>query len=132
MKRKRYSVKALKCPKCNSENLPVTATKIEEGENVIRVRYRRCQQCGHTLTTEQVLTQEIIVGRRGRWYGVENLPGPNCKLTDKNVVSILHRLNTGVNVDEVAAEFDVNRSTIGRIKSGKAWKHLSIVPEMEK
>jgi len=47
------------------------------------------------------------------------------KLTETRVLQIKIHLANGKNCRQVALEFGVSRSSISRIRSGKAWRHLT-------
>ena len=53
--------------------------------------------------------------------GVRNT---KAKLSDMDVKQIIKQLDEGVKVSTLCQMFNVCKSTIGRIKNNKSWKHL--------
>ncbi len=47
------------------------------------------------------------------------------KLTDNDVINILKLFNSGVSAYKVSKIYNMDKSTIQDIKSGKNWKHIS-------
>jgi hypothetical protein len=54
--------------------------------------------------------------------------GPNAKLKEVEVVSIIGLLRSGHSGASIARKFGVSRVAINRIKLGKYWKHLVPTP----
>jgi len=50
----------------------------------------------------------------------------NRKLTNRKVQDIYRRVHNGEKQIALAAEFNVNQSTISAIKLGARWKHLNL------
>jgi group I intron endonuclease len=79
-------------------------------------------------------TPERIEAARQRW--TQNNPSKNrdmkgengntAKLTNEQVREIKLDLKNGIKVIVLARKYGLNRNTIGRIKSGKTWTHITI------
>lgn len=54
-----------------------------------------------------------------------------AKLSEKEVVSIIDRLNLGETQISIAKDFGINQSTISDIKRKKHWKHIGDSNEMQ-
>jgi hypothetical protein len=61
-------------------------------------------------------------GRSNQQKGEEN---GNARLTEADVVEIRRRLAAGEVQRVIAADFNVDASTVRKIKTGKTWSHLS-------
>lgn len=60
--------------------------------------------------------------------GLRNIKGknnPQAKLTDEEVLEILQMLDAGVPQWKIAEKFNVDRTTISAIKTGRSWSHLT-------
>jgi len=49
----------------------------------------------------------------------------NSKLKNEDIEIIIMLSQDGIRAKEIAAKFNVDESTVHRIKSGKAWKHIT-------
>lgn len=68
---------------------------------------------------------ELHAYRIGLKKGLKGEKHPRSKLTDNEVEEILQMLDAGVPQREIAAKFNVDHTTISKIKTGKRWTHLT-------
>ncbi|PFR93490.1 HNH endonuclease [Priestia megaterium] len=61
---------------------------------------------------------------RGRKVNVKGVEHGKVKLNEKQVYQILKRSLEGGNMQRIAEEFSVDKSTVFKIKKGETWKHL--------
>lgn len=79
---------------------------------------RACVNPDHLFLGTQADNMRDMVAKRRQLYGERN---PSAKLTEEQVLEI--REAVGRHAD-IAAQYGVERSTVGLIKRGKLWKHL--------
>lgn len=82
----------------------------------------RCNNCASNLewcTASQNQKHAYETGLRKKPYGSKN---GRCLLTEDEVMQIF---NSDENHYFLAARYDIGRTAIGRIKSGKSWSHIT-------
>ena len=114
------SLKPVICPKCGSDQISLTCTRIRDD---IRVRYKSCKDCSHKFVTEQAITQEAVVATKRCGYKPGNLE--HSKLSEQDVLFIRQTLANGLyTAHDLALQYEVSYSAVSQIRTGKTWKHL--------
>lgn len=62
----------MKCQRCSSSAIRVTATN--NRDDATTVRQRLCSDCGHGWFTVEVVVKEALVGWTARGQGVQSKP----------------------------------------------------------
>ena len=94
---------------------------------------------GKTLTEKQLKCLEL--GRGIKYWTTETYDklskanqgekSATAKLTEENVIDILHMLKNGCRYNEIKDKYDITDSEISRIKNKKRWAYLyDIFPEL--
>ena len=90
----------------------------------MRIRYKRCLDCGCKFKTEQVITKEVIVPKRVRGGAI----GKKSRLTEGDVLFIRGQSLNGLYTrEQLAYQYEVDVSYICRIQNGQAHPHLRVV-----
>jgi group I intron endonuclease len=91
----------------------------QQKENISKALKGRVKSEEHQRKiTEALGKRDLAIYARG-----EN--GPGAKLKESDVYLILELLDAGKTLKEIASNFDVSMSTIGAIKSGRTWSHIT-------
>ena len=111
--------------KCILNKTKLQTTK-KRAKNIVTVQYGGAKQVCRIrdylykdatifLMRKKLYFERIVTQSR---IGLNN---PSCKLSEKQVLSIF---NSTINYNNLAAKYNVSRSTIERIKYKKGWRHL--------
>lgn len=120
MKRSSHPNEQINCPSCKSANIHSTCGRLD-GD--LRVRYKRCLDCGCKFKTEQVITKEVIVPKRVKG----GAKAKKTRLTEGDVLFIRGQTLNGIYTrSDLAMQYEVDVSYIHKIQTGQAWKHLLV------
>lgn len=61
-------------------------------------------------------------------YHLKGEKHSNSKLSEEDVLNIYNKIKNGESILDVAGQFKINKSTVGRIINRKSWKHLNLKP----
>lgn len=122
MKRSSHPNEQIRCPDCSSANIHSTCGRLEGDK---RIRYKRCLECNCKFKTEQLITKEIIVPKRVRGGSIK---AKQTKLTEEDVLFIRRQAKYGIYTrKDLALQYEVDVSYIGKIQAGQTWKYLTVV-----
>ena len=121
MKRSSHPNEQIRCPDCKSANIRSTCGRLDGN---LRIRYKKCLDCGCKFKTEQVIAKEVIVPKRVTGGAI----GKKSKLTEGDVLFIRGQSLNGLYTrEQLAFQYDVDISYICRIQNGKVHPHLRVV-----
>lgn len=107
----------------------LAAAFIPNPENKPEVNHKDADKGNHSIENLEWVTRKENIQHASKMglVGGKSCPGstnPFSKLNEEQVARIKERLAAGEKITEIAKDYKVAPSTIGKIKHGISWKHV--------